>query len=651
MKKITCEMCGGNDLLKDEGFLVCQSCGTKYTVEEARKLMVEFDGPIEVKGKVAIDNTARLDNLYKIARRARDDGNTDQAYRKYEELLTEDPDNWEPNFFTAFYSGIGSFNNDNKGGSANKSGNRWTISFEYRSGISACLRKIYNCVDSVYSLIINIEDINEQKAAADTVEKNVKKAAQYLLDVVDDEHARMKQEIDHFVTETNEENDIFGKMADKKKHGYTNDNNRDVYKQEITKMTAFLQYKKRHLDDIIANRRKAAAEAEAKRNFDEFWETHREEKTALESEKESLLERISAKNEEISTITKKTDGYDEMPNLEKRLEALKAEINTIDSDAEIVERNQKIEQLNAEKKALGFLNHKEKKAIDGQITAVQSEIASIKESKITAIQTKIEAANVGINQIQARIDQNTQAAKAEITVHEARIKAIDWELTKPRSESGDERQNNGLSSFIDKNSTEKELIEIAEMIAVKEKQVENLIAEKNAIDSSAEIVGRNQKIEQLLAEHKKLGNFNSDRKNQINAQITSLKREIYSILDSKLPIQEKIDSLHKEIKQLKESAKIEPVKYKENSEEHDELYRLISESTTEEELMEFAELINNIEDGEDKDDLLAECDKKLQQIKEQRQLWEKQGLCVFCGGEVEGFWKICQSCGEKNYQK
>ena len=41
MKRLTCEMCGSTDLMKDGGVFVCQSCGCKYSVEEARKMMVE----------------------------------------------------------------------------------------------------------------------------------------------------------------------------------------------------------------------------------------------------------------------------------------------------------------------------------------------------------------------------------------------------------------------------------------------------------------------------------------------------------------------------------------------------------------------------------------------------------------------------------
>ena len=57
MKQLVCEMCGSTDLLKEEGVFVCQSCGCKYSVEEAKKMMVE------VEGAVTVQNAAQLDNL------------------------------------------------------------------------------------------------------------------------------------------------------------------------------------------------------------------------------------------------------------------------------------------------------------------------------------------------------------------------------------------------------------------------------------------------------------------------------------------------------------------------------------------------------------------------------------------------------------
>lgn len=44
MKQFRCEMCGSTELIKQDGLFVCQACGCKYTVEEAKKLMVEIEG-------------------------------------------------------------------------------------------------------------------------------------------------------------------------------------------------------------------------------------------------------------------------------------------------------------------------------------------------------------------------------------------------------------------------------------------------------------------------------------------------------------------------------------------------------------------------------------------------------------------------------
>ena len=41
MKQLTCEMCGSTDLVKQDGVFVCQTCGCKYSVEEAKKMIQE----------------------------------------------------------------------------------------------------------------------------------------------------------------------------------------------------------------------------------------------------------------------------------------------------------------------------------------------------------------------------------------------------------------------------------------------------------------------------------------------------------------------------------------------------------------------------------------------------------------------------------
>ena len=41
MKSMVCEMCGSNDIVKKDGLYVCQFCGTKYSVEDAKKMMID----------------------------------------------------------------------------------------------------------------------------------------------------------------------------------------------------------------------------------------------------------------------------------------------------------------------------------------------------------------------------------------------------------------------------------------------------------------------------------------------------------------------------------------------------------------------------------------------------------------------------------
>lgn len=39
MAQMTCELCGSTDFIKQDGVFVCQKCGCKYSVEDARKIM------------------------------------------------------------------------------------------------------------------------------------------------------------------------------------------------------------------------------------------------------------------------------------------------------------------------------------------------------------------------------------------------------------------------------------------------------------------------------------------------------------------------------------------------------------------------------------------------------------------------------------
>lgn len=104
MKALQCEMCGSQDLVKDGGVFVCQSCGTKYTVEEAKKMMVE--GTVDVKGTVKVDKSQDAKNLVQLARDAIDSANGEEAYSYANRALETDPSNAEAWFVKMKAAGL-----------------------------------------------------------------------------------------------------------------------------------------------------------------------------------------------------------------------------------------------------------------------------------------------------------------------------------------------------------------------------------------------------------------------------------------------------------------------------------------------------------------------------------------------------------------
>ena len=86
MKQLICELCGKADFVKQDGFFVCRSCGCKYSVEEAKKMMVELED--------ASDHTSTIDNYLEMAKSARYAGNNQEAEAYCNKVLEFDPSNY-----------------------------------------------------------------------------------------------------------------------------------------------------------------------------------------------------------------------------------------------------------------------------------------------------------------------------------------------------------------------------------------------------------------------------------------------------------------------------------------------------------------------------------------------------------------------------
>lgn len=100
MKQLTCEMCGGTDLIKQDGAFVCQNCGMKYSVEEAKRMMIE--GTVDVQGTVKVDNSAFVEKYLNNAHRALDKEDWEEVEKYYNMVEQNAPDNMEAVFFSSY---------------------------------------------------------------------------------------------------------------------------------------------------------------------------------------------------------------------------------------------------------------------------------------------------------------------------------------------------------------------------------------------------------------------------------------------------------------------------------------------------------------------------------------------------------------------
>ena len=100
MKQLTCEMCGSTDLLKQEGVFVCQTCGCKYSVEEAKRMMIE--GTVDVQGTVKIDNSPFVEKYLANARRALQKDDWEEVEKYYNMVEQNITNNMEAVFFSAY---------------------------------------------------------------------------------------------------------------------------------------------------------------------------------------------------------------------------------------------------------------------------------------------------------------------------------------------------------------------------------------------------------------------------------------------------------------------------------------------------------------------------------------------------------------------
>jgi len=417
MKKLTCEMCESTDFVKQDGVFVCQSCETKYSVEEAKKLMADgVGGETKTAPTAPIDNSAKLDNLYKLARRAKDENNASKAAQYYEKILLETPTDWEAMFYSNYYGAIKKWQEDEKLSAVTSLQNSIGNVIEVVGGtdnLFVAVKEISDRLNDICSFFYennkaSFELFYSQYKGFEYSEHNHNVFVQVLRLTTDVNRgiALVYSRLGVMVEEKVNDNGSLGVVVEDafykaKKvagenpcwyvlHSYTTGNLSKFF-NEIPAIhhgeEKFVNALNESCDKVLAEmvkRRNALAE----QSFIDYWNAHQTEKAALESEKISLIEQIATLKKEIPLIPKKTDGYSVM-----------------------IEQQNKIDDLNFEKGTLGIFKSKEKKAIQEQIDSITNEI---------------------IIPIQCRISSAIEEVKKSIPPLQNRIADIDNELTKPR---------------------------------------------------------------------------------------------------------------------------------------------------------------------------------------------------------------------------
>lgn len=385
MKQLTCEMCGSTDLIKDGGVFVCQSCGTKYSIEEAKKMMVE--GTVEIVGTVRIDNSSSYDKFIGLARDAFEDSRYEGAYDYCSKALDVNAENSE----MILLQGLSLLGKE-----------------EFGKNIPVgCTNAVNTYLEKMSSFEWGAETAQEFATAMEYV----KSVCNYKISELDAKIAEIRVDL----RPTRGALDIladFGSPAFVVSQNQAEDKRIELHNKQVqgkidavqAKVNTIVGFQKEAIEQMSALSKTKSKEA-AKKRFDEYWAAHVDEKNALECEKKILEEQISQNN---ASFAAQKNAYEK-------------EINSIPEAKDFTELEEKAKKLAADKKALGIFKGKEKKSIQMQIDEI--EVKKAQAGKVVSNKT---------NELQQKI----HAAQEEIRKKNAplltRIKEIESELTKER---------------------------------------------------------------------------------------------------------------------------------------------------------------------------------------------------------------------------
>lgn len=372
MKQLTCEMCGGTNLIKDGGVFVCQTCGCKYSIEEAKRMMMADDGAIApAQATVKVDNTDFVQKYLINARRAKEKEDWEETEKYYNMVEQNDPQNIEAIFYSSY-------------GKA-----KTTLVDADFFKREAAFKVLQNCI-SILDDNFTIEREEENKPILEQISKDIRLMA--CSEYVYTQHKNgygivVSSDKMKTVTLFNNLSKEFMVAMEHIAQKYPDDQKeKRIYfynlalihtdfvlqNGSLANPTSFRNVKQTYekwINDIQAE--------QAVKAWNNYWAEHAEEKNALESEKASLQRSLNDYAAEMDNLP----GMADKKYFEGQVFGLKQQISD-----------------------LGLFKGKEKKALQAQVDEYEGKLRSINasmQSGIDAVQAKINAAWNRINAIDA----------------------------------------------------------------------------------------------------------------------------------------------------------------------------------------------------------------------------------------------------------
>lgn len=353
-------MCGSTDLLKNEGVFVCQFCGCKYSLEEARKMMVE--GTVEVQGTVQVDNSTFVKKYLENARRAKEKEDWEETEKYYNMVEQNDPDNIEAIFYSSYGKAMASLID---------------ADIYKRQAAFQVLRNCISIIDDHYQA----GDAEENKIAIESITKDL--GVMFLSNFVYTERKN-----GYGVSINNNKNmtfELFAQLlfqfresilniAKVDNHAYLHECLKEAYTAILRIPYAWNQNFKNRIsgwqNEADENIKIAKAQS-----IKEYWETHPEEKAQLIAQIDSLNHQIEDRHRSIESL----------PEVQA--------VNKLQTE---------IAALQKEKNTLGMFKSKEKKALQDQIAHLNTEFSAARNAQdmsVAPILEEIEALKKQIEEI------------------------------------------------------------------------------------------------------------------------------------------------------------------------------------------------------------------------------------------------------------